>query len=73
MKYALVAMLLIAGCASPAEDYIRADAAAWAQYDPFIDSWVDKSDFSADKKDALHQLNVGRRARINHAIAAIKT
>ena len=68
--------LLLAGCASPAEDYIRADAAAWAPFDQsgWLDFKIDaEPSFSDAKKDALHQLNVARRARIAHAIASIES
>jgi len=80
-KTLFVAILLITGCASPAADYVRADKATWDQYDtitpsgkPLIDAWVDsEASFSADKKDAFHQLNTARRARVDHAIAAVGT
>lgn len=86
MKTILVLLLLTAGCASPAADYIRADKAAWDVYDhaydasghpalvgpTLIDRWIDQEPtFSLDLKDAMHQLNVARRARVNHAIAAV--
>lgn len=74
MKRIVLALVFVAGCASPAEDYVRADAAAWAPFDAngWLDSKIDaESSFSAGKKDALHQLNAARRARVSHAIAAI--
>lgn len=68
----LLVVLLLAGCASPAEDYVRAEDAAWAEYDPYLDKWVDQEvSFTKDKKEAMHLLNEGRRARVRHAIAAI--
>lgn len=86
-KTLLILSLLIVGCASPAADYVMAEKAAWDQYDvaydstghqlvgqPILDKWIDQeASFPADLKDALHQLNVARRARVNHAIAAIKS
>jgi uncharacterized lipoprotein YajG len=70
----LVAVLLLPGCAGPAADYVRAEAAAWAEFDPYLDGWVEKDPaLSSEKKDALHQLNVARRARVRHAIAQIES
>ena len=77
-RLALVAILAFSGCASPAEDYVRAEAGAWAQLDepydasgkPRLDAWIDgDSALSPEKKDALHQLNAGRRARVSHALS----
>jgi hypothetical protein len=75
MKY-LAGLILIlgAGCATPAQEYVQADAAAWARFDVDgrIDSWIDSSALDADEKDSLHQLNVARRARIAHALAELQ-
>ena len=73
IAFAVLCAALV-GCASPAEDYIRADAAAWVPFDDggWLDAKIDAEPaFSADKKTALHMLNAGRRARIAHAIAAL--
>lgn len=79
-KFLTVVFLVAIGCASPAADYIKADQGTWAQFDtpvggkPLIDSWIDNDPrLSDDKKDAFHQLNVSRRARITHAVAAINS
>lgn len=72
-RIVFISFLLLSGCASPAKDYVEAEAAAWAEFDPYLDSWIDAHEFSKDKaansrkRDALHQLNVARRARIKHA------
>lgn len=79
MRSMLLLLALLSGCASPAEDYIRADAATWAQFDrstpagvPWIDAAVDADPtLSPEHKDALHQLSTSRRARVSHAVAAI--
>lgn len=70
----LLVILFLAGCSSPAEDYVRADQHTWEVFDK--DAWLDQAidadtKMSVDRKDALHQLNVARRARIEHAVAAI--
>jgi len=76
----LLVAFILAGCASPAEDYIRADAAAWQWLDePYdashphrIDAYVDSdAAISSDVKDAIHQLMDGRRARVAHALAGL--
>lgn len=73
LAVALLAFMFFAGCASPAEDYVRAEAAAWAQIDPSLDGWIDaESSFKPEKKDALHQLNAARRARVKHALEAFE-
>lgn len=73
-------LVILAGCASPAADYVRADKVSWDQYDvplngkPLIDAWVDReSTFDDDTKEAYHLLNTSRRARVAHAIAAVGT
>lgn len=74
MLLSLVVLVAFTGCSSPAADYVRAEKAAWDEFDRNgnLDRWVDQEPtFSDDAKDALHQLNVGRRARVAHAIAAI--
>ena len=70
----LAAALLsaILGCASPAADYVRAEKAAWDVYDPYLSGWVDQDPrFDLDTKAAFHALDVGRKARVAHAIAAV--
>lgn len=74
-KFALVALLMaVVGCANPNEDYIRADAAAWEPFDN--NGWLERKinedeDWSTETKDALRQLQKGRKARIAHAMASI--
>lgn len=73
MKYMILALALMGGCASPAADYVSAEAAAWQQIDDKLDGWIESEpSYDAPKKDALHQLNVGRRARVSHALAQPK-
>jgi uncharacterized lipoprotein YajG len=75
MKKLLVVLLalgLYAGCQGPAASYVQADADCWSVFDPYIDGWVDAAPaISASVKDAMHQVNVGRRARISHALASL--
>ena len=70
-KFILAVCLVSAGgCASPAASYVKAEAHAWAEFDPFLDRWVDaEPSLTAEQKDALHQLNVGRRARVSRGLA----
>jgi len=80
----IVLVLASCGCASPAADYVRADAAAWTKLDEpvagtptkpgqaRVDIYIDMDpSLSTDEKDALHQLMNGRRARISHALAEV--
>lgn len=70
-----VVLLALVGCVAPADDYVNADAAAWAPFDAdgWLDAQIDKEEkFTPKKKDALHELNVGRRARIRHALERSK-
>ena len=74
MRNILMAVLLVSavGCASPAASYVKAEAHAWAEFDPYLDAWIDaETKLKAEEKDALHQLNVGRRARVSHAMAEV--
>lgn len=80
MKKFVLLLVVLAGCASPAVDYVRADKVSWDQFDvplngkPLIDAWVDREPtFDADTKEAYHLLNTSRRARVAHAIAAVGT
>jgi len=75
-KIMFIVALATIGCASPAKDYVLAEQSAWAQFDKggMLDRWIDQdATLSHDVKDALHQLNVGRRARIAHAVAAVNS
>ena len=71
MRKLILVLAFMAGCSSPAQTYVEADAAARAPYDQDhrLDSWVDSSSLSPEEKDALHQLNDARRARVAHALA----
>lgn len=72
----LVCCLLMVGCATPAEDYVRADAAAWRYYDQegLLDKWIDQAEVRGEitkgRASALRRLNEGRRARVAHALAS---
>ena len=74
----LLVAVLCAGCATPSEKYVRADAAAWAQYDKAgrLDTWiaeaVKRGELTQAQADDLGKLNDGRRARIRHALAQFK-
>ena len=85
------------GCATPNEDYVRADEAAWKHYDEGgrLDTWIawaverweateaaakakgevpkhGPGEVSPEVAEALGHLNVGRKARVSHAIQALK-
>jgi hypothetical protein len=68
----LVLALALAGCAGPTYDYVHAEADAWGVFDPYLDKWIDSdASISPDKRDAMHEVNKGRKARVAHAISQV--